>query len=197
MVVSPAVIPVPPAASIPSVASTDPVAHHRNLRRSPTMTSTVIVAGARTPDGSLQRRPRLGQRHRPRRRRDPRRARRSPASPAGRRRLRDHGPGAAGRCRPDPGPSGGGRRRHRDGRPGGHHQQGVSVRSGRHRPGRPTDPGRRVRRRGGRRHGVDDPRTAPAARIAGRLQVRRRHPGRSPRRTTACTTSSPTCRWAS
>ena len=47
------------------------------------------------------------------------------------------------------------------------HQQGVPVRPGRDRAGRPADPGGRVRRRGGRRHGVDDQGAAPAARRAG------------------------------
>ena len=67
-------------------------------------------------------------------------------------------------------------------------QQGVPVRAGRDRAGRPADPGRRVRRRGGRRHGVDEPGAAPAARGAPGVQVRlgraaRRHgPRRADRR---------------
>ena len=53
-------------------------------------------------------------------------------------------------------------------------QQGLPVRAGRDRAGRPAHPRRRVRHRRGRRHGVDDQRPAPAARLAARLQVRRR-----------------------
>ena len=52
------------------------------------------------------------------------------------------------------------------------HQQGLPVRPGRDRAGRPADPGGRVRHRGGRRHGVDDPGAAPAARRPHRAQVR-------------------------
>ena len=144
------------------------------------MTSTVIVAGARTPMGRFNgalasvSATELGG--------SPSAARWQSAGVAGgRRRLRDHGPGAAGRCRADPRPAGGGGRWHRDGRSGGHHQQGVSVRPGRDRAGRPADPRRRVQHRRRRRHGVHDPGTAPAARFARRLQVRRRHDDRSPR----------------
>ena len=50
--------------------------------------------------------------------------------------------------------------------PGADHQQGVPVRPRRDRAGRPADPGRRVRHRGGRRHGVDDQRAAPADRAS-------------------------------
>ena len=45
-------------------------------------------------------------------------------------------------------------------------QQGLPVRAGRDRAGRPAHPGRRVRHRRGRRHGVDDQRPAPADRPA-------------------------------
>ena len=47
-------------------------------------------------------------------------------------------------------------------------QQGLPVRAGRDRAGRPADPGRRVRHRRRRRHGVDDQRPAPAARARAR-----------------------------
>ena len=57
-------------------------------------------------------------------------------------------------------------------------EQGVPVRPGRDRAGRPAHPGRRVRHRRGRRHGVDDQRPAPADGLPGRLQVRRRDHGR-------------------
>ena len=53
-------------------------------------------------------------------------------------------------------------------------QQGLPVRAGRDRAGRPAHPGRRVRHRGGRRPGVDDPGAAPARQVARGLQVRRR-----------------------
>ena len=69
---------------------------------------------------------------------------------------------------PDAGPAGRGRRRHPDDGPVAADQQGLPVRAGRDRAGRPADPGRRVRRRGGRRHGVDDQRAAPAAQLARR-----------------------------
>ena len=83
--------------------------------------------------------------------------------------VRDHGPGAAGRRRADPGPPGRGRGRHPDDHvPALTDQQGLPLRPGRDRAGRPADPGRRVRHRGGRRHGVDDQRPAPAARPARR-----------------------------
>ena len=78
-------------------------------------------------------------------------------------RLRDHGPGAAGRCRPDPGAAGRVKARHPDDRARADRQQGVPVRPGRDRAGRPADPGRRVRDRRRRRAGVDDPGPAPAA----------------------------------
>src|SRR6188472_415138 len=51
MVVSPAVIPVPPAAPTSRTHPLPSGSPLENLRRSPTMTSTVIVAGARTPMG--------------------------------------------------------------------------------------------------------------------------------------------------
>jgi acetyl-CoA C-acetyltransferase len=54
-------------------------------------------------------------------------------------------------------------------------QQGLPVRPRRDRAGRPADPRRRVRHRRRRRHGVDDQGAAPAAEVAHRLQVRRRH----------------------
>ena len=94
-------------------------------------------------------------------------------------RLRDHGPGAAGRRRPDPGSPGRGQGRHPDGRvPATHHQQGVPVGRQRDRARRPADPRRRVRGRRRRRHGVDDQRAAPDDEVARGLQVRRRHGAR-------------------
>ena len=101
--------------------------------------------------------------------------------------VRDHGPGAAGRRRSDPGPPGGGQRRHPDEHAGADDQQGVPVRPGRDRAGRPADPRRRVRHRRRRRHGVDDERAAPADEPAAGLQVRRRrhqgpHGARRPHR---------------
>ena len=141
------------------------------------MAEAVIVAGARTPIGKLsgalagftamdlggfaiaealeagRRRPRPG-------------------------RLRADGPGHPGRPGPDHGPPGGGQGRHPHDRPGQHHQQGLPVGPQHHLPGRPDDPRRRRRDRGGRRHGVDDPGALPAARGPGRLPARRRHAGR-------------------
>ena len=61
---------------------------------------------------------------------------------------------------------------------GDHDQQGVPVRPGRDRAGRPAHPGRRVRHRRRRRHGVDDQRAAPAADSRHGLQVRRRRDAR-------------------
>ena len=92
--------------------------------------------------------------------------------------VHDHGSGAHRRRRPDPGPAGRGRRGHPDGRARADDQQGLPVRPRRHRARRPADPRRRVRHRRRRRPGVDDPGAAPAAQVALRLQVRRRHPGR-------------------
>ena len=99
--------------------------------------------------------------------------------------VRDHGPGAAGGGGPDPGPAGRGGGRHPDDRARDHHQQGLPVRPGRDRARRPADPGGRVRHRGGRGDGVDDPGTAPAAGVTYRAQVRRhraagRHGARRP-----------------
>ena len=64
--------------------------------------------------------------------------------------------------------------RHPDERPGAHHQQGLPVRPGRDRAGRPAHPRRRVRHHRRRWPGVDDQRAAPAAEVARGLQVRRR-----------------------
>ncbi len=86
--------------------------------------------------------------------------------------VRDHGPGAAGRRRPDPGPAGRAQGGHPAERAGADRQQGVPVRPGRDRAGRPAHPGRRVRHHRRRRPGVDDQRPAPAAQVARRLQVR-------------------------
>ena len=105
-------------------------------------------------------------------------------------RLRDHGPGAAGRRRPDHRPPGRGQGRHPDGRAGADHQQGLPVRPRRHRAGRPADPRRRVRDRRRRRHGVDDQRPAPAAEVARGLQVRRRHDASTRWPTTGCSARS-------
>ena len=60
--------------------------------------------------------------------------------------------------------------------------------------GRPADPRRRARHRRRRRHGVDDPRAAPAAEVPRGLQVRRHHAGRLDGLRRASTTSSPTRR---
>ena len=139
--------------------------HVRDRRRSPHPDG----AAARLSDVLLRRRPR---RFRDQGRPRPGRHRRRPG------RVRDHGPGAAGRCGADPGPPGGGQGRHPDERPGADRQQGVPVRARRHRAGRPADPGRRVRRRGGRRPGVHDQRAAPAAQVPRGLQVRRRRDAR-------------------
>ncbi len=68
---------------------------------------------------------------------------------------------------PDHGPPGRGQGWHPDDRPGQHHQQGVPLGPQHDLPGRPDDPGRGRRHRGGRRHGVDDPGAAPAARAPG------------------------------
>ena len=66
------------------------------------------------------------------------------------------------------GPPGRGQGRHPDERPGADDQQGLPVRPGRDRAGRPADPRRRVRHHRRRRHGVDDQRAAPAAEVARR-----------------------------
>ncbi len=93
--------------------------------------------------------------------------------------------------------------------PGPDHQQGVPVGHRRDRPGRPADPRRRVRRRRGRWHGVDDQRPAraggqPRGRQVRRLDdegldgprravLRHRRPGDGPvdRATTTPATTSP------
>ena len=82
-------------------------------------------------------------------------------------------------------------------RPGADDQQGLPVRPGRDRAGRPADPRRRVRHHRGRRPGVDDQRAAPAAEVARGLQVRRRSRCSTRWPTTASPTSSTTSRWAS
>ena len=139
----------------------------------------VIVAGARTPIGTAAgfAEGLLGRR--PGRIRDQGRAGegRRLARPG---RVRDHGPGAAGRGRADPRPAGRREGGHPDDGSGAHREQGVPVRTRRDRLGRPAHPGRRVRRRGRRRHGVDDAGTAPAHRIARGIPVRRRDTDRSP-----------------
>ena len=142
-------------------------------------TSSVIVAGARTPMGRL-----LGSlKDCP-----------VPISVASRsvvrwRRpgwpraggVRDHGAGPHCRCRSDPGAAGRGGRGDPDGGAGLDHQQGVPVGDRRDRVGGPADPRRRVRRRRRRWAGVDVPGPAPAAELAGGFQVRRHHPRRPPR----------------
>ncbi len=115
--------------------------------------------------------------------RRPRRRRHQGCAGEGRRRpgagrVRDHGPGAAGRRRPDPRPPGRRQGRHPDDRAGADDQQGVPVRHRRHRAGRPADPGRRVRDRRRRRHGVDDPGSALPAEVPRGREVRRREAGR-------------------
>ena len=77
-----------------------------------------------------------------------------------------------------------------------HHQQGLPVGPQRDRDGRPADPRRRVRDRRRRRHGVDDPRPAPAAEVARGLQVRRRRRWSTRWPTTRSTTRPPSRRWA-
>ena len=77
-----------------------------------------------------------------------------------------------------------------------HHQQGLPVRHQRDRAGRPADPRRRARDRRRRRHGVDDPRPAPAAEVPRGLQVRRHRRWSTRWPTTRSTTSSPTRRWS-
>ena len=106
------------------------------------------------------------------------------------RRLRDHGPGAAGRRRPDHRPV---RLRSRAASrwtcPR-HDQQGVPVRARRDRPRRPADRERRGRRRGRRRHGVDDQRAAPAARRPRAATGTATHARRRHGATTACSAPS-------
>ena len=79
--------------------------------------------------------------------------------------VRDHGAGAAGGRGPDHRPPGRGHGGHPDVRPVADGQQGVPVRPRRHRAGRRSWSGGRARRRGGGRHGVDDPGPAPAAEL--------------------------------
>ena len=120
-------------------------------------------------------------------RRRPRRATRRPSSArsrsgrrssardrAARGRVRDHGPGAAGRRRPGAGAPGGGRRRDADRRPGRHDQQGLRLVDPRGRDRRLDDPRRRRRARRHRRDGVDVERAVRAAAGALRLPARRR-----------------------
>ena len=153
------------------------IAKGPRLMSGTTGTTSVIVAGARTPMGRLlgslksfsgadlggvaikAALDRAGHRRRPGA-------------------VRDHGPGAPGRGRADPGAPGGRQGRHPDERPRAHHQQGVSLRPRRHRARRPADPRRRVRRRRRGRPGVHDQRPAPAAEVPRGLQVRRRRDAR-------------------
>ena len=140
-------------------------------------TRSVIIAGARTPMGRL-----LGSL------KDFSAAQlggvaieaalRARRGGAGAGRVRDHGPRPPGRHRPDHRPAGGGRGRDPDEHPRADGQQGLPLRAGRDRARRPAHPGRRVRDRRRRRHGVDDAGTAPAAGLPRGLQVRRRHAGR-------------------
>jgi len=90
---------------------------------------------------------------------------------------------------PPPGRRGG---RDSDVSPGADHQQGLPVRLGRHRAGRPAHQGRGIRRHRGRRDGVHDPRPAPAAELQvgykyGAVEVSTRW------RSTASPTRSITC----
>ena len=94
-------------------------------------------------------------------------------------RVRDHGPGADRRCRADARPAGGGRRRASAGTcPSLTINKMCLSGHRRHRAGRPADPRRRVRRRRRRRPGVDDQGAAPADGQPVGLQVRRRHGAR-------------------
>ena len=132
------------------------------------MTRSVIVAGARTPIGKFRgslagfTRDGAGGDRDPR---GPRTIRRRPR--AGR--VRDHGPRDPGRGRPDHRAPGRGRRGDPQGGPRDHGQQGLPVRALRDRDGRPDDPGRRARDRGGGRHGVHDQRAVPDPEGARRL----------------------------
>ena len=78
--------------------------------------------------------------------------------------------------------------------PADHHQQGVPVRHQRDRAGRPADPRRRARDRRGRRHGVDDPGPAPAAEARARASSTATPRSSTRWPTTPSTTSSPTRR---
>ena len=93
--------------------------------------------------------------------RDPRRAG-ARGHRAGRGRVRDHGPGAAGWRRPGSGASGRDRRRAAEGDARGHHQQGLRVVDPSGRDRRPDDPRRRPRGGRHRRHGVHVERALPA-----------------------------------
>ena len=159
------------------------------------MTTSVIVAGARTPigklmgslkdfsgsdlgaiaiAGALEKAKRAG---------------------VGRR-VRDHGPGADRRGRADARPAGRGGRGHRLGRAVADHQQDVPVGHRRHRAGRSADPGGRVRRGGGRWAGVDDQGAAPADGQPRRATSTATSRCSTTWPTTVCTTCSPTSRWA-
>ena len=98
---------------------------------------------------------------------------------------------------PDPGPPGRGEGRHPDERPVADDQQGLPVGPGRDRAGRPADPRRRVRHHGGRRHGVDDQRPAPAAQVAPAATSTAPSRCSTPWPTTASPTPSTTSRWGS
>ena len=141
------------------------------------MAEAVIVAGARTPIGKLSGALAGFTGHGPRGFRH----RGGVVSVPGCRPTRSttcYGPGHPRRPGPDHGPPGGGEGRYPHVRPGQHHQQGLPLRPQHDLPGRPDDPRRRCRHRGGRRHGVDDPGPLPAARGPRRLPHRRRRPDR-------------------
>ena len=140
-------------------------------------TRSVIVAAVRTPFGRARRRAREVRGDAARRDRDQGGAR-AHRPRAERARVRDHGPGAAGRRRPGAGAAGGGRRGAADRDAGGHDQQGLRVVDPRDRDRRRDDPRRRARVHRHRRHGVDVERAVPAEEGALRLPARQRRADR-------------------
>ncbi len=76
------------------------------------------------------------------------------------------------------------------------HQQSVPVRHRRHRPRRPTHPRRRIRHRRRRRAGIDVPRTPQCSKKAAKVSNTATSPSATTWPTTASTTSSPTRPWA-
>ena len=144
----------------------------------PRVSRTVIVSAVRTPFGKLGGGLAAPAGDRARRDRDPRRRSSAPALEPERGRLRDHGPGAAGRRRPGARAAGRGRRRDPDRGPRRHDQQGLRVVDPRGRDRRLDDPRRRRRGRRDGRDGVDVERAVRAPEGALRLPARRR-PARS------------------